>query len=242
MRVLGQSALVGTLSAPWVRGKLEPPRSRREGMSERPSDPSADGREENAGRDADAEADVASTLASAALGESVTADRLRDRLVGDVDEGDPARLLDVLVPGEKPQYLLDGVMADRVREDGERSRRMATPGGSVFTLVTDRAVHVVVQYRDRLAVDTVPLTRVDDTTVQRAGGETRLGIGTGDARYEVYPSGASTEEIEAAATYLDGWGEGESDPVSALERLAGLYERGLLTDEEFAAAKRDLLD
>ena len=64
-------------------------------MSERPSDPSADGREENAGRDADAEADVASTLASAALGESVTADRLRDRLVGDVDEGDPARLLDV---------------------------------------------------------------------------------------------------------------------------------------------------
>ncbi|WP_216824820.1 SHOCT domain-containing protein [Salinigranum rubrum] len=207
-------------------------------MSERPGDPSADDREADVGSDDD-EADAASTLAAAAPGESVTADRLRDRLVG---EGDPARLLDVLAPDEKPQYLLDGVMADRVREDGERSRRMATPGGSAFTLVTDRAVHVVVQYRDRLAVETVPLALVDGTTVQRAGEETRLGIDTGDARYEVYPSGTPTEEVEAAAAYLDGREGGANDAVSALERLAGLYERGLLTDEEFAAAKRDLLD
>jgi hypothetical protein len=202
-------------------------------MSERPREPAPESGES----DSDSELSVA--LAEAAAGRSVTADRLRDRLVGG---GDPARLLDVLVSGEIPQYLLDGVMADRVRESGERRRRMATPGGSVATLVTDRAVHVVVQYRDRLAVDTVPLTLVEGTTVQRAGGETRLGIQTGDERYEVYPSETPIEEVEAAAAYLDGREGGESDTVSALERLAELYERGLLTDEEFAAAKRDLLD
>lgn len=36
-----------------------------------------------------------------------------------------------------------------------------------------------------------------------------------------------------------GWG---IDPVTALERLAALHERGALTDEEFGYKKRELLD
>lgn len=192
--------------------------------------PATDGRE------------LVSSLAAAAAGESVTADRLGARLVS---EG-PGRLVDVLAPGEQPQYLLEGVIADRVREGGARSRRMATPDGSVYTLVTDRAVHLVVQYRDRLDVETVPLTRVRGTAVTEAGDETRFGIETDEERHEVYPSSTPVTETRAVAAYLDEWeNEDESDtgddPVSGLERLAGLYERGLLTDEEFAAAKRDLL-
>jgi hypothetical protein len=184
--------------------------------------------------------DASRSLAAAAPGDSVTADRLRARLVPD---GDPARLRDVLGPDEAPQYLLEGVMADRVPAAGDLRRRMARPGGSVFALVTDRAVHLVVQYEERLAVDTVPLAAVRGATVEHAGGETRLEIDAGDERYRVYPSATPAAETEAAATALDEWDGSTStdDPVSSLERLAGLYERGLLTDEEFAAAKRDLL-
>lgn len=216
-------------------------------MSEPPRESSEEGRvEDTTGSGCEDSAgngdELVSALATAAVGESVTADRLGARLA----PANPGRLVDVLAPGEQPQYLLEGVMADRVRGGGARSRRMATPGGSVYTLVTDRAVHLVVQYRDRLDVESVPLTRVRGTTVEQAGGETRFGIDTGDERHEVYPSSTPVAETRAVATYLDEWedaseaGAGD-DSVSALERLAGLYERGLLTDEEFAAAKRDLL-
>jgi hypothetical protein len=183
--------------------------------------------------------DESRPLAAAAPGESAPADRLRARLVSD---GDPARLRDVLGPEEAPQYLLEGIMADRIPAGGDVRRRMARPGGSVFTLVTDRAVHLVVQYEERLAVDTVPLTAVRGAMVEHAGGETRLEFDAGGERYRVYPSATPAAVTEAAATALDEWsGSASADnPVSSLERLAGLYERGLLTDEEFAAAKRDL--
>lgn len=211
-------------------------------MPDTPRDSPTDGTTDAEGA-AGAESETATTrsLAAAAPGESVTAERLGVRLV---PEGTPARLREVLAPDETPQYLLEGVMADRVAADGTVRRRMACSGGSVFTLVTDRAVHLVVQYRDRLDVDTLPLATVGGPTVRRAGGETRLAFDAGDERYRVYPSATPGTETDAAAAYLDGQDTvdaGDNDPVSTLERLAGLYERGLLTEEEFAAAKRDLL-
>jgi hypothetical protein len=181
-------------------------------------------------------------LAAEAAGESVTADRLLIELRSN-EPAAPETLLDLLSPDEKPQYLLEGLMIDRVRADGDRGRRMAPPDGGVYTLVTDRKIHVVVQYADSLARESIPLTTVRRTTIQQAVGEIRLGIDTGGERHEVYPSGTSVAETTAAAAYVDAWrGADEEDSVSAIERLAGLYERGLLTDEEFAAAKRDLLE
>lgn len=194
--------------------------------------------------DADPAADRARRVAAAA-GESVTADRLLTSLTGDPSASE--RLLDLLGPDEQPHYLLEGLMADRVGRDGERRRRMASPDGAVFTLVTDRTVRVVVQYTDRTACESIPLAAVVGTTLQRAGSETRLGLDTGEERHEVYPSASPHREVAAAAAYIDAWEETNADRdtdesvVAGLERLAGLYERGVLTDEEFAAAKRDLL-
>lgn len=194
--------------------------------------------------DGDPAADRAQRLAADAAGDSVTTDRLLTPLTGGQDA--PEQLLDLLAPDERPQYLLEGLMADRVRTDGDRSRRMAPPDGAVYTLVTDREIHVVVQYADSLARESIPLAAVRKTTIQQAAGEVRLGIDTGDGRHEVYPSATPHEEAAAAAGYIDAWEDTDTGTdesiVSALERLAGLYERGVLTDEEFAAAKRDLLE
>lgn len=222
-------------------------------------------------------ADAAAALADAAPGESVTATRLTAPFVS-VDaeteatrESGPTSLLDLLASDERPQHLLRGVIIDRVPRDGERRRRLASPDGSALTLVTDQAVHLVVQYRDRIDAQRLAREAVVGSTVQQAGRERRLRIETTGDRYDVYPSETPDAEITAAVASLerddpgvdrdgDSAGVDEFDErrgpygpsqrpdsdaestISALERLAALYERGALTDEEFTAAKRDLLD
>lgn len=160
-----------------------------------------------------------------------------------VDGTETTRLGDLCQPDEQPQFLLSGTLLDRVTgsdDSAERTRKMAAPGSQVLTLVTDRRVHLVVGYRDRYDARWRSHADLEAASLQEAAGEKRLQLVFADEQYDVYPR-ESTATVAAAVAYLDGR-DSSASAVSELERLATLYEKGLLTDAEFTAAKRDLID
>ena len=61
-------------------------------------------------------------------------------------------------------------------------------------------------------------------------------VATGDAMPANFSAGLPTPASEAPAAADD-----DEDPVAKLEKLAELKKQGVLTDEEFSAAKAKLL-
>jgi hypothetical protein len=189
--------------------------------------------------------DDLSALAERAAGASVTPTRLW------AVTGDRATFRDTLDADEQPHYLLEGTMID-VLTGEERARKVASRDGAAFTLVTDRAIRFVVQYAERLDTRTVPFEAVRAVGLQTVGRNARLSVETADGGYEAYPSATPAEECRAAVAYVEQRvgeprpeaeaGGLREDALDALERLASLHERGALTDAEFEAKKRELLD
>jgi hypothetical protein len=66
-----------------------------------------------------------------------------------------------------------------------------------------------------------------------------MAVGNPFAQYGVPVPGVDTAHPAAAPVAASGPAGG--DRIEQLERLAGLHERGVLTDEEFAAEKRRIL-
>jgi hypothetical protein len=76
---------------------------------------------------------------------------------------------------------------------------------------------------------------------QPAGGMDAIRKGMADVRGSLARGGASLRAGIAGHTGGGHQGDEQSGSVGGLERLAALHARGALTDEEFAAAKRELL-
>jgi hypothetical protein len=74
-----------------------------------------------------------------------------------------------------------------------------------------------------------------------AGGMDALRKGMADVRGSLTRGGASLRAGIAGHTGSGRHADAQSDSVGGLERLASLHSSGALTDEEFAAAKRDLI-
>lgn len=195
-------------------------------------------------------------FASASNGSSVTVDALSES-VGD------GPLWRLLKPDEQPQHLFQGRILDIVdREAPEsaperRRRKVAAARSTLYTLVTDSRIRVVVPRTDGAEQVTVPYADVSRVDTEAApGGNRRLRIYTDDTAYYADASQSDGAEVESAAEYVatrdvvgESAGEGDNangestaEILDAIERVADLHERGVLSETEFERKKGELLD
>ena len=185
----------------------------------------------------------------------------------DLDEADRRPLLERLDGDERIQHVLRGRLMDyetddpdRERREESRTRKMASHGRDLLTVVTDRRLLVVVQrqspndheYRSIAGDD------IEAVSLETANGNQRLVI-QGEIRYYIDVGRSSADAASAAATQLRQRLESQpaaeqsadatltadqsaDDPLEMLERLATLFEQGHLTEQEFEAKKQELLD
>lgn len=188
-------------------------------------------------------------LAAAADGASVTREALAST---------PA-VVDALEADEQPHYLLRGMQMDveqRLADDTERedSRRRIVATGALRTVVTDRRLLLLVDRPERVEARSLPYADLESVECESAvSGNHRL-VATGLDEYRYIDTGRSdADECDEAAAYADdraraatpsaeSAGAEAADPLTKLERLAALHERGALTDAEFDAKKRELLE
>jgi len=189
------------------------------------------------------------TLASAASGDSVTADAL-EKPAGDRV---PYQLLE---PDEQPQYLLRGRILDIVdteapeSELSRRNRKVAAHGTDLRTLVTDERFLIVIPRKEVEAERLrVALSAVDGVDAQDApGASQRLCVHTEETAYYVDTAQSDVDEVRAVEEFVSDLKTsaeptGSSEEVlDTLDRLADLHECGALTDEEFDQKKSELLD
>jgi len=189
------------------------------------------------------------TIASTANGNSVTPEALREA----VGTGSLHQLLD---EREQPEYLLRGTLLDigdrttSGSESDQRSRKVASPGMDLLTLLTDQRVLIVVPREDDAEQIVVPLADITKVETESApGASERLCLYTDDAVYYIDTSRSASDETAAAREFAaterpetDRADTGGDDPLETLERLADLHERGALSDDEFAQKKAELLD
>ncbi|WP_227738995.1 SHOCT domain-containing protein [Halorientalis pallida] len=187
-------------------------------------------------------------VAGEAAGDSVTAEALRADVGG-------RELREHLADAEQPQFLLRGSILDIVdrtvpeSEDGRRSRKVASSGGVLVTLVTDERVLVLIPRPDTAERLDIDLGAVETAEPESApGGNERLVLQTADKAYHIDTSRSADGETRDASEFLrevrpePGSEAGADTPLDTLDRLADLHERGALTDEEFAQKKTELLD
>jgi hypothetical protein len=199
-----------------------------------------------------------SRLVAAARGDSVT----RALLAGAEGPG----LADRLVPDEQPHYVLRGAVVDVVdrtavgsTDDGSEhppgaargvARKMADDGREVLTTVTDRRVLVVVPRSGERAADERETTYDDaeSAKLERMGDRRRLTVETPTEELRADVAASSASACEAAVSYVreriasTEFADDTDDPLSAIERLADLRERGAITEAEFREKKAVLLD
>lgn len=187
-------------------------------------------------------------LASEAPGESVTVETLSET----VGTGPLYRLLRA---DERPQYLRRGHHLDVVDRNapesaaGRRTRKVASQGFDLITLVTDERVLVIVPRSEEAEQITVSLSEISHVDTESAPGVSRrLRVQTDDTTYYIDTSQSSSDDSEAVRKHLTDVmsrdsGVGDTDEIlDTLERLADLRDRGTLTEGEFARKKTELLD
>jgi hypothetical protein len=195
-------------------------------------------------------------LAQTAKGESVTTEALQR----EIDDRPLYRLLD---DSEQPHFLLHGTVLDIVDESvpesasGRRSRKVASSGTSLSTVVTDRRVAVFIPRTDDIERLNIPFEDVTAVKAETApGGNHRLSVQAGNNSYRIDTSRTEREETNSASEYADhaeptsertdtpdtGASDGVTDSLDDLERLADLYERGILTEQEFEEMKAEILE
>ncbi|ELY40956.1 SHOCT domain-containing protein [Natronorubrum sulfidifaciens] len=203
-----------------------------------------------------------------AAGGDVLAEQADDAIerIG-LDEADRRAFLERLDVDEQIQHVLRGRLMDyetndpdRERREESRTRKMASHGRDLLTVVTNRRLLVVVQRNSPADHEYRSIADDDITTVslETANGNQRLVI-QGGTRYYIDVGRSSADAASAASTQLrqrletqpaaeqstDATSAAEQsadDPLERLERLATLFEQGYLTEREFEAKKRELLD
>jgi uncharacterized membrane protein YdbT with pleckstrin-like domain len=102
----------------------------------------------------------------------------------------------------------------------------------------------------------IPLERLNDVTFTQSLWERMIGTGDlliesagerGQSVFENVPHPEAVQveiyrQMEANGQRMSGAGARPASPIDDLERLAGLRDRGAVTEEEFQRKKRDLLD
>lgn len=164
---------------------------------------------------------------------------------------DERRLVDLLAAGEQPHHLLEGFILDVVaHDDGEtaddRTRKMASAEGGVYTVVTDRGVRLVVSHGTSAECEDLDFEELTDVVMHERGGDRRIRLSLESTAFDVYPRNGAAD-CEAAVAFLTdrlgrGAGGDDAGPIDQLERLADLRDREAITQAEFEAMKRDLLD
>lgn len=189
-------------------------------------------------------------LAETAKGDSVTTETLQRTI-----DGQP--LYRLLEDSEQPHFLLDGTLLDIIDESvsesasGRRSRKVAGSGTSLSTVVTNRRVVVFIPRTDDIERLSIPFDDVVAADVQTApAGNHRLSVQTDTKSYRIDASRTERGETDSASEYADsaeptsdsaGASEGSTGSLDELERLADLYERGMLTEQEFEEMKAEIL-
>lgn len=195
-------------------------------------------------------------LAETAEGDSVTAEALQR----EIDDRPLYRLLE---DSEQPHFLLDGTLLDIIDESvpesasGRRSRKVASSGTSLSTVVTDRRIVVFIPRTDDIERLSIPFDDVVAAEAETApGGNHRLSVQTDNKSYRIDTSRTEREETNSASEYADraepesertdtsdtGASGGVADSLDELERLADLYERGVLTEQELEEMKAEILE
>ncbi|ELY38979.1 SHOCT domain-containing protein [Natronorubrum tibetense] len=162
------------------------------------------------------------------------------------------RLRERLDSDERVQYALRGRIMDyetndddRDRREESRTRKMASRGRDLLTLVTDRRLLVVIQ-REAPAdheYRSISYDELRGAKLETANGNQRLVL-RGPKRYYIDVGRTSTDDTTAACSTIRQQIETESDDDSfdSLERLEALFEQGHLTEREFETMKRELLE
>lgn len=201
-------------------------------------------------------------------GDDVLAEQAADAIERiDLDEADRRALLERLDVDEQIQHVLRGRLMDyetddpdRERREESRTRKMASHGRDLLTVMTTRRLLVVVQRQSPDDHEYRSITDDDITAVslETANGNQRLVI-RGATRYYIDVGRSPTDVASAAYAQLrkrldtqqtteqstdatSAAQQSDSDPLERLERLATLFEQGHLTEGEFEAKKRELLD
>lgn len=202
------------------------------------------------------DADNLDALVETAVGDSITTGALRREING-------RPLYQFLEKSEQPHFLLQGRILDLVDESvpasepGRRSRKVASSGASLWTVVTDQRLLILVPRTADVERLVIPLGHVGAADAENApGGNHRLSVRATDRSYRIDTSQTASEETELASEYVagtDSRGQGTATGASdaadgvpgaldALERLADLYDRGLLTEQEFETMKAKILE
>ncbi len=173
------------------------------------------------------------------------------------DERDRRLLLEQLDSDEHVQYVLRGRLMDfesndddRKQREESRTRKVASHGRDLLTVVTGQRLLVVVQRNSPADHEyrSVPSTDVERVTLETANGNQRLVV-RGASRYYIDVGRSPTDVASDACTQFRqqiGAQPADDQPVDdlleTLERLGALVEQGHLTEQEFEAKKRELLD
>jgi hypothetical protein len=169
-------------------------------------------------------------------------------------------LYSLLEDAERPQYFLTGSILDIIDESvsesdpRRRRRKVAGSGTSLSTVVTDRRLLVLIPRTDDIERLSIPLGDIAAADAENApGGNHRLSISVGDTSYRIDTSQTKSAETESASEYVDAAESSDERPrpdatdgvlesLDALERLADLHDRGVLSDREFEEMKTKILE
>ncbi|SDK56331.1 SHOCT domain-containing protein [Natronorubrum texcoconense] len=170
----------------------------------------------------------------------------------EIGEPDRRQLRERLDDDERVQYALRGRIMDyetndddRDRREESRTRKMASRGRDLLTLVTDRRLLIVIQ-REAPAdheYRSIPYDELGEATLETANGNQRLVL-RGPKRYYIDVGRSATDDATAACSTIRQQlaAESDDDSFDSLERLEALFERGHLTEREFETMKRELLE
>jgi len=117
-------------------------------------------------------------------------------------------------------------------------------GGMVLLAVGGTAAAVKLSQKDAQRIEDHTGTSVEELSDEELTGAMRdLGIQSAELTPEDKAALASAPPLEADGTPLEAAsvGAGDESYLEELEKLAGLRDRGIITDEEFEAKKKQLL-
>lgn len=188
--------------------------------------------------------DLASHLDCEPQGDWVTADRAQ-------------KIADLLRPDEKLHYMTKGGTID-VEGSGageslfgnDRSRKSSMRG--VWAGVTDQRVVVHIPQLTGDDERSVPYEAVTTVDLDTGLVNKRYSLQGPGQTYHIQATNPGKEECRemvqfirtkvAAANRSGGGGEAATDPTEQLKNIADLHDQGILSDEEYEAKRKELLD
>ena len=170
----------------------------------------------------------------------------------EIDGPERRQLRERLDDDERVQYALRGRIMDyeandddRDRREESRTRKMASRGRDLLTLVTDRRLLVVIQREEPADTEyrSISYDGLEEIALETANNNQRLVV-RGTERYYIDVGRSPGDDAAAVRSTIREYLEDLStrDSFDSLERLEALFEQGHLTEREFETMKRDLLE